>query len=171
MKIPVALYMGILGGGKTSQIRRDLLGGAFSDRSRLLLIQCEDGEVRLDDDFLREHRVSRAFVLDPRMYTRTHLAALAEETQADGVILENQGIWPLQVSLRELPREWEIRSAVFCADATAFQQEFQNMDRLMAEKIRVSQKLLFHSAAKQAQGQLRAMLTMFQGRTEICFLP
>ena len=170
MSIPIYLYMGMLEGGKTTQIKRDIERQVFKDHKHLLLIQCEDGVVPLDAGFLSAYNVDRVFILDPRNYTRETLCSLVDTFQPDGVILECQGIWPLSMTARELPRDWEIRSSVYCANAMEFEQEFKNMDRLIAEKIRVCQRILFHSATKETKERLEPLIGIFREKTELCYL-
>lgn len=161
MRIPVYLYMGILEGGKTTKIKSDLMKGVFQHHKNLLIIQCEDGIVQLDEDLLEQFYAKRVFILNPKEFNRKKLSELADDGDWDGIILESHGIWPLKAVLQEIPPVWEIKSKILCADAGAFLQQYKNMDKLIAEKIFFCDELIFHGAGKEIKGRLTATVNLF----------
>lgn len=169
MSIPVYLYMGMLEGGKTTQIQKDVEKNTFKKYRKILLIQCEDGVVQLEETYLRQHNIERVFILNPHDYTREKLASLVNTFHPDGVILECQGIWPLSITVRAFPHGWDLQNATYCGNALEFEQEYKNMDRLIAEKIRFCRKLLFHSATEGSQKNLNAIIALLGKETEVYF--
>ena len=167
MSVPVFMYMGMLEGGKTSAIRA--LIESTTAYGETLLIQCEDGPVRLDDGYLAAHSIRRVFILDTREYTRQRLSAITEEYGPARILLECNGIWPLRTYIREQPREWATASAEMYADAEEFARQYTAMDRLIAEKLHFCGKICFHGTAAEDKDVLYSIVHRHNRGMDVVF--
>lgn len=168
MEIPVYLYVGFLEGGKTTKIREDLTEGRFAGYRNILLLQCEDGTERLDEQFLRRHQAERVFLKRDDIAGES-LERLSDRDKWDCILIEYHGIWPLRPLLQSLPGSWRVRRKVVCADAGMFPVQYKNMDRLVAEKIYGCDELVFHSAEGAERAKITSIVRLFHPDVEIPF--
>ena len=61
-EIPVYVFMGFLGSGKTKFARETLVDRSFTEGQKTLLLVCEDGEEEYDIDLLAEKNIFVEFI-------------------------------------------------------------------------------------------------------------
>ena len=95
-KIPVYLFTGFLEGGKTHMIQESMESEQFNSGDKTLIIQCEEGVDELDLSAFASKNCYLEILDDPDDLTAESLTALGKKYKADRVIIEYNGMWPLQ---------------------------------------------------------------------------
>ena len=102
-KIPVYLFTGFLEGGKTHMIQESMESEQFNSGDKTLIIQCEEGVDELDLSAFASKNCYLELIEDPDDLTADNLTAMAKKYKADRVIIEYNGMWPLN-TLYEIGR-------------------------------------------------------------------
>ena len=134
-KIPVYLFTGFLEGGKTHMIQESMESEQFNSGDRTLIIQCEEGVDELDLSAFASKNCYLEIIEEPEELTASNLTALGKKHKADRVIIEYNGMWPLQALYENLPANWAIFQEMMFADAKTFIAYNQNMRSLMVDKL------------------------------------
>ena len=142
--IPVYLFTGFLGAGKTTFIQDILSSEEFNEGENTLLLLCEEGEVEYEPDKFCFPNVMVAAIDEEKDLTRQTLAKLAKESKAERVIVEYNGMWMLESLFRNMPKEWIIYQEVTFADATTFLMFNQNMRQLTFDKMKTAELDIFN---------------------------
>ena len=145
LEIPVYLFTGFLGSGKTTFIQDLLSGDDFYDGERTLVLLCEEGEVELEPE---EFAFPDIFVeriqqedLEP---DKDRLAELTEKHRADRVIIEYNGMWMLEDLFMAAPASWTIYQEMMFADASTFMLYNTNMRQLTFNKMQTAELVVFN---------------------------
>ena len=144
MKLPVYLFTGFLEGGKTSIIQESLCDERFNGGEKTLVLLCEEGEVELDPDKFWGKNVTIRTMDSPEEMTEKNLLALANEHRYDRLIVEYNGMWPLELFYRALPRDWMLYQNMMFASASDFLNYNQNMRQLTVDKLRDAEMLVLN---------------------------
>ncbi len=142
--IPVYLFTGFLGAGKTTFIQDILTSKEFNEGENTLLLLCEEGEVEYEPDKFAFPNVMVAAIDDEKDLTKANLAHLAKECDAERVMVEYNGMWMLESFFRNMPPEWIIYQEVTFADATTFLMYNQNMRQLTFDKMKTAEMDIFN---------------------------
>ena len=94
LEVPVYLFTGFLGSGKTTFIQDLLEGDDFNAGERTLLLLCEEGDVELKPEAFASPNVFIERIKQEDLETK-RLAALAEKHKVERVIIEYNGMWML----------------------------------------------------------------------------
>ena len=104
--IPVYLFTGFLESGKTKFIQETLGDERFNEGERTLLLVCEEGiEEYEPSEFANPGNVYMKTLEDPASLTASQLIAWQKQYRASRVVLEYNGMWPLQRLFGALPRD------------------------------------------------------------------
>ncbi len=101
--MPVYLFTGFLEAGKTRFIQETLEDKRFCKGERTLLIVCEEGEEEYAPDEFATKTVSIRILVSPDELTPENLQKLADETGAERVVIEYNGMWLLDRLYTALP--------------------------------------------------------------------
>ncbi len=134
-KIPVYLFTGFLEGGKTHMIQESLESEQFNAGDKTLIIQCEEGIDELEPDAFAGKNCYLETLEDVSELTPSNLTALGKKHKVDRVIIEYNGMWPLQALYENMPPNWAIFQEMMFADANTFIAYNQNMRSLMVDKL------------------------------------
>ena len=134
-KIPVYLFTGFLEGGKTHMIQESMESEQFNSGDKTLIIQCEEGVDELDLSAFASKNCYLELIEDPDDLTADNLTAMAKKYKADRVIIEYNGMWPLNTLYENLPANWAIFQEMMFAEAKTFITYNQNMRSLMVDKL------------------------------------
>ena len=134
-KIPVYLFTGFLEGGKTHMIQESMESEQFNSGDKTLIIQCEEGVDELDPTAFAGKNCYLELIEEPEELTAANLTALGKKYKADRVIIEYNGMWPLQALYENLPANWAIFQEMMFAEAKTFIKYNQNMRSLMVDKL------------------------------------
>ncbi|MGN0967905.1 MAG: GTP-binding protein, partial [Oscillospiraceae bacterium] len=99
-EIPVYLFAGFLDAGKTRFIN-NILADGFADGERTLLLCCEEGESEYESRLLKKN-ITVLTVEDEEDLTRSFLDECEKKYRPEQVLIEYNGMWPLQPLIEEI---------------------------------------------------------------------
>ncbi len=100
-RIPLYLITGFLDSGKTTLLTDTLNMDYFNDGQRTVLLMCEDGEEEYDQQHLSHRNCRLVPIEDQEQLTTAFLQEVDRRYQPERVLLEYNGMWPIQI-LRDL---------------------------------------------------------------------
>ena len=169
LEIPVYLFTGFLGSGKTTFIQDLLEGSDFNAGERTLLLLCEEGEVELRPDAFASPEVFIEKIekkdLNPRRLTE-----LAEKHMIERVIIEYNGMWMLEDLFTAAPESWVIYQEMLFADATTFMLYNTNMRQLTFNKMQTAELVVFNRFKKEYDRMdYHKLVRVVNRRSDICY--
>ncbi len=144
MEIPVYLFTGFLEAGKTKFIQETLENEEFEIGENTLVIVCEEGEEEFLKDRFKVSRVSFEYIDNIEQINQKNFSKIAKEHKAQRVIIEYNGMWPLDNLYRAFPRDWSVYQEIFTADAKTFAIYNQNMRNLVFDKLSSCELVMFN---------------------------
>ena len=142
--MPVYLFTGFLEAGKTRFIQETLEDRRFCNGEKTLLLLCEEGEEEYAPDEFASKTIQIRTLDDQSELTPERLLALAEETDAERVVIEYNGMWLLDVLYTALPEGWMVYQEFLFADATTFLSYNANMRQLVYDKLKSCELVVFN---------------------------
>ena len=144
MEIPVYMFIGFLESGKTTFIQGTLEDKRFNTGEKTLLLLCEEGEEELDPSRFYGKNVKIELIDSPEQLTQSNLAALCKKANAERVIVEYNGMWPIADFVNAAPDNWSLYQCMMFADATTFMAYNSNMRNLVVDKINFCEMVAFN---------------------------
>ncbi len=146
---PVYLCTGLLDSGKTSFIKETLMEQDWIEAGTTLLIQCEEGEFELEEEYLRRKKIRRVTAEDPESVTPEWLSKLEQEIRPAQVIIEFNGMWNLQEFLKtDFPKEWGLAGVYSTVDGQSLDQVMTNMRNLFMNQLIESDLIVINRCDK-----------------------
>ena len=109
IQVPVYLIMGFLESGKTSFIKEIFESGEFDDGDKGLLIQCEEGEVELDEKATMASNFDTVTIEEEEELNEAFLQNCSTVYKPKRVFVEYNGMWdPDTIFSLKMPEGWEI---------------------------------------------------------------
>lgn len=142
--VPVYLFTGFLEGGKTKFIQETLEDKRFCNGERTLLLVCEEGEEEYAPDQFADKSVYIRMVETQEDLTQENLARWLEETKAERVVIEYNGMWLLDALYGAMPEGWMVYQEFMFADATTFISYNANMRQLVYDKLKSCELVVFN---------------------------
>ncbi len=143
MDIPVYLFTGFLESGKTKFIQETLTDKRFHNGEKTLLLLCEEGIEEYDTSAFSGGNVFIETV-DKEQLTENYLETLRKKFKAERVIIEYNGMWPMNDLFQNLPKKWIIGQEFMFADANTFVSYNANMRSLVVEKLTTAELVVFN---------------------------
>ncbi len=143
-EMPVYLFTGFLEAGKTKFIQETLEDRRFCNGERTLLLVCEEGEEEYEPDQFADRSVFIRTIEDQSELEPGRLTALAEETRAERVVIEYNGMWMLDALYGAMPQGWMVYQEFLFADATSFLSYNANMRQLVYDKLKSCELVIFN---------------------------
>ena len=144
METPVYLFTGFLEAGKTRFIQGTLEDERFNTDENTLVLVCEEGEEELDPSSFTVRNVFVQTVDDASQLTRENLSAWQKKHKTERVLIEYNGMWPLQALFDAFPRGWIIAQELLFADARTFLNYNANMHSLVVDKLQTCDMVIFN---------------------------
>ncbi len=148
-KLPVYLFTGFLEGGKTHIIQESMEDQKFNSGEKTLLIQCEEGIDEFDLSRFYGKNVYLETIDDESLITKEYLTELGKKHRLDRVIIEYNGMWPLNTLYQNLPDTWGIYQEMMFADASTFLSYNANMRQLMVDKLLNAEMVVLNRTPEQ----------------------
>ena len=142
--MPVYLFTGFLEAGKTRFIQETLEDRRFCNGEKTLLLLCEEGEEEYEPDEFATKTVQIRVLSDQSELTAERLTALAEETKAERVVIEYNGMWLLDLLYNALPEGWMVYQEFLFADAGTILRYNENMRQLVYDKLKSCELVVFN---------------------------
>lgn len=147
-EIPVYLFLGFLESGKTKFIQDTLCDERFNNGEKTLLVVCEEGVEEYEPTLFSGSNVMIKAIEDEEELTAKALSQMAKESASERVIIEYNGMWPLETLFNNLPKSFRIVQCMMFADATTFINYNQNMRNQTVDKLKVSELVVFNRMDK-----------------------
>ena len=164
-EIPVYLIVGFLDSGKT-QFINGVLEEGFSEGERTLLLSCEEGE----EPYSRQALKGVALVScdDADALTSDYFQDLEKRYRPTQVLVEYNGMWPMEAFWQKLPENWILYQIMCMVDAGTFDMYAKNLGQMMMEKVRNADMIIFNRCTPERKASLRKRnLRMVNRRADI----
>lgn len=148
MDIRVFLFTGFLDAGKSTFIQSTLEDKRFNSGEKTLLIRCEDGEVEYDFSSFSGSNVYLRSFEEEEEFTEKALKDAARETKAERVIIEYNGMWPMQTLFDVIPDNWIISQEICFAEASTYEVYNANMRNLVFDKLQTCDVIVFNRCSE-----------------------
>lgn len=142
--VPVYLFTGFLESGKTRFIQETLEDKRFCNGEKTLLLVCEEGEEEYAPDQFASDGVQIRVVESQEELTEQNLVRFLEETKAERVVIEYNGMWLLDALYNAMPESWMVYQEFMFADASTFLSYNNNMRQLAYDKLKSAELVVFN---------------------------
>jgi hypothetical protein len=168
--IPIYLFLGFLEGGKTNFIQKTISNDKFGNDMNVLLLVFEEGFDDYDFSQFKEKNVSLQVIDDKSDLDEKMLNKMADENDADIIVVEYNGMWHLTDFLLNKPENWKVFQTVFIADASNFSIYYQNFKSLVIDKVNVCDVVIFNRYTNKADvNELHRIIRTINRRSEIYY--
>lgn len=146
--IPLYLFTGFLGSGKTRFIQETMEDPRFSNGEKTLLLLCEEGEGEYAPErFAGGRNVTVERIEKQEEMTAEYLRNLTAKYHSDRVLLEYNGMWPMSVLISNMPKNWQLYQHIMLAEAPTFLLYNTNMRSLVVERLASAEMVIFNRCA------------------------
>ena len=142
--MPVYLFTGFLESGKTKFIQETLEDKRFCNKEKTLLLVCEEGEEEYAPEQFATDTVVIRVLEGQKQLTTENLTKWAQETKADRVVIEYNGMWLLDALYAAMPEGWVVYQEFMFADAGTFLSYNGNMRQLVYDKLKSCELVVFN---------------------------
>ncbi len=141
----IEVICGFLESGKTTLIQHMLESSQMEQYSKIVILQCEEGEEELHAGSLPNKNVVQADIRDEQQISGRLFSKIKRELNPDLILIEYNGTWAIDKLLRaRIPSDYFIDQILFCADASTFELYRSNTKEMMAEQIANTDAVLFN---------------------------
>ena len=168
-QIPVYLFTGFLEAGKTQMIQESLENPNFNDGCRILLLVCEEGVEEYDPSLFFGQNVHRMTIDKESDLTLDLLADYNRNHRIDRVMVEYNGMWPLETLYAALPHNWMIYQQIMFADARTALLYNANMRQLMVDKLQNADTVIFNRAENADREALHKLVRGISRMSQIAY--
>ncbi|MEE1025143.1 MAG: GTP-binding protein, partial [Acutalibacteraceae bacterium] len=170
MEVPVYLFTGFLEGGKSTFIQGTLEDKRFCDGEKILLLICEEGEIEYDASRFASKNVCVHTFEDKDEFTTATLAGLYRDYKPKKIVIECNGMWPLEDIYMAMPDGWLIYQEMFFADATTFLNYNSNMRQMVANKLQNCDVAIFNRFSPEFDKmEFHKIVRGLSRRADICY--
>ncbi len=169
-EIPVYVFMGFLGSGKTQFAKDTLIRQDFTEGQKTLLLICEDGEEEYDIDALKKKNIFPEFITEETL-TTDHLLELSRKYEPENVMIEYNGMWELdRIFNIRVPKGWTVVQIISFVDATTFDVYVNNMKKVMMDQLRNADMVIFNRCDENTRkAEYRRSIRAVNRRAQIIF--
>ena len=147
-EIPVYLFLGFLDAGKTKFIQETFEDPRFDSGEKTLLLVLEEGEEEYDPSRFRVKNF-KVETLSIKEASVERLTQIANTYGAERVVVECNGMTPLNDFFELMPDGWLIAQVMTFFDATTFLSYNQNIRQLTFDKIQYADLVVFNRFQKE----------------------
>ena len=144
IRMPVYLFTGFLEAGKTRFIQQTLEDKRFDTGEKTLVVLCEEGEEELDTSKMASKGVEIRVIEDKEQLTEATFNRLADETGAQRILIEYNGMWQMNELFEALPADFGIYQEICIADSTTFLSFNANIRSLVVDKLSSAELIVFN---------------------------
>ena len=143
-EIPVYVFMGFLGSGKTTFAKDILINQGFTEGAPTLLLMCEDGEEEFDQAQLKKRNIFLEEISEENL-TEEHLMELSKKYKPENVVIEYNGMWELdRIFNIKVPNGWTVVQVISFVDTTTYDMYMANMRKIIMDQIRNADMIIFN---------------------------
>lgn len=168
--IPVYLFTGFLESGKTLFIQDTLEDKRFNAGERTLLLVCEEGEEEYDPSKFSGKNVKIVVLDSKEELEENRLAKLVADCKAERVLVEYNGMWPIQDFYDNMPEDWAPYQDMLFFDGSSFLNYNSNMRSLVVDKLSDCDVCVFNRLPKGFDtNELHKIVRATSRRTDILY--
>ena len=169
-EIPVYVFMGFLGSGKTTFSIDTLVRQGFTESKPTLLLMCEDGEVEYDKKELEDENIHLEEISEETLTTE-YLLELGKKYDPENVIVEYNGMWELDRLFQvKVPKGWTVVQVISFVDATTFDVYVNNMKKIMMDQLRNADMIIFNRCNENTKtAEYRRSIRAVNRRAQVIF--
>lgn len=170
-EIPVYMFLGFLESGKTKFIQETLEDKRFNSGENTLVLVCEEGIEEYEPSLYPKKSCITFRNIDSKdELNEANLSRLVDETNAERVVVEYNGMWLINDFFNGMPENWAVYQVMFFADATTFMQYNSNMRSLVVDKLNMCELTVFNRFDKSYDvNEFHKIVRGVSRRTEICY--
>ncbi len=168
-QIPVYLFTGFLEAGKTQMTQESLENPNFNDGCRILLLVCEEGIEEYDPSLFFGQNVHRMTIDKESDLTLELLADYNRNHRIDRVMVEYNGMWPLETLYAALPHNWVVYQQLMFVDARTALLYNANMRQLMVDKLQNADTVIFNRAENADRDALHKLVRGISRMSQIAY--
>ncbi len=142
-EVTVYLFMGFLEAGKTTFIQETMEDPRFDSGERTLLLVTEEGEKEYDPSRFAVKDFAVEYV-EEKWLSADYLSKLAREHDTDRVVVEWNGMLPLEKFLDAMPDGWTIAQVMTFFEAPTFLAYNKNIRQLVFDKLQYTDMAVFN---------------------------
>ena len=146
--VPVFLFTGFLGAGKSTFIKETLESPDFGNDGRTLLLICEEGDCEYEPEKFVGPGVRVETLESEDELNEANLRMIAAKGGFDRVVVEYNGMWENQKLFGCMPPGWLIAQEMALFDARTFMMYNQNMRQLCFNKMQTADMVVFNRCEK-----------------------
>lgn len=170
MGVPVYLFTGFLDAGKTSFIQETLEDPGFHSGEKTLVVLCEEGENEYRPEKFAGGNVSFLTVEEQSQLTADFLKEHQKKHRVDRVMIEYNGMWPMQALYDALPKDWDVYQIILLADSTTFASYLTNLRQLTVDKLQDPEMVIFNRCTDATdKAMLHRAVRMVNRRAQMAF--
>ncbi|MBE6703296.1 MAG: hypothetical protein E7585_07810 [Ruminococcaceae bacterium] len=166
---PVYLFTGFLEAGKTKMIQEILEDQEFNDGCKILLILCEEGIEEYDPSRFWGKNVRQMVIDRPEDLTLKLLYDYTAHHAVDRVMIEYNGMWPIEKLYQALPEDWYVFQHLMVADASTILQYNANMRSLVFDKLQGAETVIFNRGEHADKEELHKLVRAVSRRATIAY--
>lgn len=158
IKSDIELVTGFLGSGKTSFINA-LLENTLIEKEKVVVIQCEKGETKIEDKFQNNNMVIVTEYIPEKPLTKGFIKHIAELHRPHRIIMEYNGTKTISelldiLSSNELKTICKLTTSFHILDAATFELYLNNMGNMLLPFIKLSNLILINGVDSIGKNQL-----------------
>ena len=170
MEIPVFIINGFLESGKTAFIKDTLKGEDFNDGTRSLVFACEDGEEEYPTEEMDKVNTKVVFVDDMEDFTKDFFIKKSNETKAERIFVEFNGMWNLGEFIEKLPSFMPVVQIITLVNAETYDMYLANMKQVMMEQYKLSEMVIINRCTKDSdRAGYRRSVKAVNGKAQVYF--
>ncbi|MBQ9179299.1 MAG: hypothetical protein IJ132_00685 [Firmicutes bacterium] len=147
-EVPVYMFTGFLGSGKTTFIKDTLESHEFGVDARMLLLVCERGEVDYEPEKFADLDIFVEQIKSEDELNDVKLGSLAKKHDIDMVVVEYNGMWENQKFFAAMPEGWLVAQEMSLFDAKTFLMYNKNMRQLCFNQMQTADMVVFNRCEK-----------------------
>ena len=141
----IEIFCGFLESGKTTRIQHILEQKYAENYEKILVLQCEDGEVQLYPSTIKNKNILLKQIDQKEKICSELFNKIKLELNPDLILIEYNGTWTIEKLLSlSTPKDYKIDQIFFCADASTFDFYIKNTGGLMANQLSNADAVLFN---------------------------
>lgn len=170
METFIFLFTGFIDSGKTTLMRDTIESPDFKSPNNLI-IMCEDGDVEIDEEFLKKNNAKLEIVDSAENFTDNYFEELKKKYYPDQVFIEYNGTWAMENILNtQLPKNWEWGGIYSTVDCESVDMYLANMRQMFMEQFSQSGLIIFNRCNQDVdRGRLRRIFKAFNPPVQMIF--
>lgn len=170
-KKPVFIFNGLLESGKTSLIEEVLEAGMFEGIGTILLICCERGPKKYNEQLMEDNYVEIEYILKESEFTADKISELYKKHRPDAVFVEYNGMWKCETIY---DMKWKdnlaIAQTLIAVNCMTYDVYFKNMKMIFSEQFKRADTVIFNRCTENMnQASMRRIVKSLSLGAEVVF--